>query len=191
MGISSTPPELLLAQDFILYGVMPVWIAAGFADWLCHRRSAIERTSGTTESALHLVMIATLGIPTLAAAFFEINAVTVALMLGGFTLHELVFYIDLRWSSARRDIPPIEQIVHSFMEFVPVIGGVLVLLIHWPAVLSLFGLGVAPPDFALRPRPEPLTREIITVYGTALTLLILAPYAEEFWRCMRTPRRPH
>ena len=33
--------------------VMPVWIGAGLADWWCHRRTDIERTAGTRESAIH------------------------------------------------------------------------------------------------------------------------------------------
>ena len=42
----------------LLYFILPVWLAAGFADWLCHRAAHIETTSGAKESMLHLLMFA-------------------------------------------------------------------------------------------------------------------------------------
>ena len=30
------------AQAVLMYFVLPVWLAAGFADYLCHRAAAIE-----------------------------------------------------------------------------------------------------------------------------------------------------
>lgn len=38
-----------------------LWLLAGTADFLLHRRSGIEATSGLRESSLHLVQIALLG----------------------------------------------------------------------------------------------------------------------------------
>jgi len=51
------------------YFIMPVWISAGVADWLCHRSSRIENTTGAKESVLHLLMLVELGIPVCAALF--------------------------------------------------------------------------------------------------------------------------
>jgi hypothetical protein len=45
-------------RNFLLYFVIPVWIAAGLADWLCHRATDIERTAGPAESLLHLLVLA-------------------------------------------------------------------------------------------------------------------------------------
>lgn len=185
------PALAALAQGFLLYLVMPLWIAAAFADWLCHRRSDIARTSGLTEALLHWALLAELGIPLLAAAFFEINALLITLMLAGFVLHELTVYIDLRFSSARRDIAPIEQIVHSFQELVPLTAGVLVLLLHWPAALSLLGRGEGPPDWGLHPKPLPLPLPGLLAIAAALAVFVLLPYAEELRRCWkaRAPAR--
>jgi hypothetical protein len=177
-----------LAHGFILYGVLPIWIAAGFADWCCHRYSDIAQTSGATESALHLLMMAEMGIPTLAAAFFEINALVVAIMLAGFTLHELTIHADLRYTSARRDITPTEQMVHSFLELVPVVGAVLVLLFHWPAVLSLFELGNVPADWGLRLKSPAASTEQMLAIGAAGLLFVGLPYLEELYRCIRAAR---
>jgi hypothetical protein len=60
------------AQAVLMYFVLPVWLAAGFADYLCHRAAAIEVTSGWKESLLHLLQLGEMAIPTLAAIFLEI-----------------------------------------------------------------------------------------------------------------------
>jgi hypothetical protein len=177
-----------LVQGFIVFGVMPLWMLSGLADWLCHRHTSIETTTGLKESALHVLMLLEMGAATLAAALFEINALVAAIMLVAFVLHELTVYVDLRYSSARRDIPPVEQLVHSFLEFVPVTAGVLVLLLHWPQVLSLFGLGDQPADFGLRFKGAPLSAPGIWVFAAAMALLVFIPYSEELIRCWRHSR---
>lgn len=58
----------------LMYVVLPLWLAAGFADYLCHRASRIAETSGWKESLLHLLQFAELAVPVLAALFLEINA---------------------------------------------------------------------------------------------------------------------
>ena len=62
------------AQASLMYFVLPVWLAAGFADYLCHRASSIESTSGWKESLLHLLQFGEMAVPTLMAIFLEINA---------------------------------------------------------------------------------------------------------------------
>ena len=39
-----------LTQNVLMYFVLPLWLAAGFADYLCHRHAHIETTSGAKES---------------------------------------------------------------------------------------------------------------------------------------------
>jgi hypothetical protein len=39
----------------LMYFVLPVWLVAGFADWLCHRATHIESTTGAKESLIHLL----------------------------------------------------------------------------------------------------------------------------------------
>src|SRR5216110_2925027 len=56
------------------YFVIPIWMAAGLADWLCHRASDIEHTGGVLESLLHLLMLAEVGVPTLGALFLEVTS---------------------------------------------------------------------------------------------------------------------
>lgn len=182
-------PDLpALMRGVIAWGVMPLWIAAGFADWLCHRRNDIAGTTGWRESILHAAMVAELGVPTLLVALCEVNALVVAAMLAGFALHQLTVYVDLRYSSARRNIPPVEQMVHSALEWVPVLGGVLVLVLHRDAVATLLP-GGPPADWRLRPKPEPLPLPMLAGYGAAITAFTLVPIAAELLGCLRARTR--
>jgi hypothetical protein len=70
-----------LTISVLMYFVLPVWLAAGFADYLCHRASSIATTSGAKESILHLLQFAEMGVAVLAALFLEINALVLLIML--------------------------------------------------------------------------------------------------------------
>ena len=61
--------EILVA--ILMYVVLPLWLAAGFADYICHRASHIERTSGWKGSVLHLVQFGEMAVLVLAALFLE------------------------------------------------------------------------------------------------------------------------
>src|SRR5690242_20855218 len=39
------------------YFIVPVWIGAGFLDYIWHRRTRIETTSGLSESLMHSIMM--------------------------------------------------------------------------------------------------------------------------------------
>ena len=38
--------EAEILKAMLMYFILPVWLIAGVADWLCHRASSIETTSG-------------------------------------------------------------------------------------------------------------------------------------------------
>jgi hypothetical protein len=60
------PVRLLL-----LYFIMPLWFAAGLADYLCHRATGIAQTSGWKESLLHLLMFGEVAILLLMLRYLE------------------------------------------------------------------------------------------------------------------------
>src|SRR5256885_8504087 len=91
-----------VAELALLYFVLPLWLAAGFADYLCHRASRIETTSGYKESLIHLLMFSEVAVPLLAAIFFEINALVIALMIAGFVAHQLTALWDVTFANDRR-----------------------------------------------------------------------------------------
>src|SRR5437879_13171630 len=104
-----------------MYFVLPLWLVAGFADYLCHRASHIESTSGPKESLLHLLQLGEMAIPTLAAIFLEINALVIAIMILCLIAHEATAIWDVSYAYRTREVSPTEQHVHSFLELLPLI----------------------------------------------------------------------
>jgi hypothetical protein len=161
----------------LMYFVLPVWLAAGFADYLCHRASSIATTSGAKESILHLMQFGEMAVAVLAAMFFEINALILLVMIICFFLHEATALWDVSYASATREVTPIEQHVHSFLEMMPLMGLVLIAVLNWLQVLALVGSGDEPAQFDLRFRQAPPSW---TYVATVLVLVFeVLPY---IWR---------
>jgi hypothetical protein len=178
------PGDIL--RGMLMYFVLPLWLAAGFADYLCHRSAHIERTSGWKESALHLLQFAEIGLPVLAALFLEITSGVILLMIVCLILHQATAIWDVRYAHATREISPSEQHVHSVLEMLPLMGLMLVVALHWSAFSGLFGLGT--PDFAFRWKNDPLpVAYIATMLGLTAALEVL-PYIEELVRTLRHRR---
>jgi hypothetical protein len=177
-------PEIL--RSLLMYFVLPVWLAAGFADYLCHRAAHIERTSGWKESLLHLLQFAEMALPILAALFFEITTAVILLMIVCLLLHQATAMLDVHYANSTREVTPIEQHVHSVLEMMPLTGLLLVIALHWPSFIGLFGL--APASFMFVPKAEPLPWTYIAwVLGLTLLFEVL-PYFEELVRSMRHRR---
>jgi hypothetical protein len=186
-----------VTQLVLMYFVLPLWLAAGLADYLCHRASNIAMTSGAKESLLHLLQFAEVGVPILAAIFLEINALVFAVMIVAFLLHEATALWDVSYASATRKVTPIEQHVHSFLEMLPLMGLLMVAVLHWGQLLALFGLGPEPARFTIALKPEPLPWAYVVAVLAGVLLFDLLPYGEELVRGLRanrgalTPRHPH
>lgn len=171
------------AELVLMAAVIPLWILAGLADWGCHRGAAIERTSGWRENAFHWLLLAEGGVALLATALLEIDAAVLLLVFAAFLAHEATTYIELRYTVPRREVRPIEQMVHSFMEILPLAVLGLLAVIGWEQVVALFGAGI--PDFALRPKKDPWPAGYLLGAGAAVLLLNVLPMAEEGARCWR------
>jgi hypothetical protein len=168
----------------LLYFVIPIWFAAGIADWICHRATHIEKTSGVKESFIHLIMFTEAGVPLLAALFLEINALVVALMIGMFLIHEATALWDISYAITARRVSPVEQMMHSFLEIIPLMAIVGVVALHWGQFLALFGMGWNTADFSFRWKAVPLPYGYVSIVMAAVVLLALIPYVEEFCRCL-------
>jgi hypothetical protein len=172
-----------ILRGMLLYFILPLWLAAGFADYLCHRASHIETTSGWKESALHLLQFTEVGVPLLAALALEINTGLILLMIICLVLHEATAMWDVRYANSTREVMPIEQHVHSVLEMLPLTALLMVVALNWPAFLGLFAL--APAEFAPRLKGESLPwTYIVAVLGATLLFEVL-PYLEELWRGLR------
>src|SRR5437660_8239774 len=117
------------AVFLLMYVVYPLWVVAGFADWACHARTSIATTSGLKENALHWVMYAEIGVGMVAVALFEIDAAVLAIVLAVLIVHEATVYWDLHYSAPRREVGPLEQMVHSFLELLPLVSLALLVVI--------------------------------------------------------------
>jgi hypothetical protein len=115
-----------LLQAILMYGVVPLWAAAGTADYLCHRASRIEATSGPKESMMHLLELIEAGGPLLAVLFLEVNAGVLLFMMLGLVVHQATAVWDVRYANQTREVSPAEQHVHGVMEMLPLMAVVVV-----------------------------------------------------------------
>lgn len=172
-----------LARLLLQYAVVPLWIGSGLLDWWCHRRTGIERTSGLPENAFHWVLLAEGGVALLAAALLEVNAAVLLLGAAAFLAHELTTCLELRYTVPRREVRPFEQMVHSFMELLPLLLLALLAVMRPDQVLA--PIDGAAPDFSLRPKNEPWPLSYLAAMFIAVLALNLLPLAEETLRCWR------
>jgi len=185
--VEHSAPELFVFGATVLLGfvVIPVWMGMGVADYFCHRASDIAHTSGVRESLMHLVQFTLVGIPLTLALFLRVDAGLLLVMLIFIVLHHAVAYIDVRYANATRLVRPVEQMVHSFLEMMPITAFLLVSIITFEQLEALFGIGEAHAEFALRLRQLPLPTWYIAAVLLGAFLFNLVPYLEEFLRCLR------
>src|SRR5687767_8923894 len=165
-----------LLVSLLAWAVFPLWLAAGSADWLCHRRSRIEETSGTRESWLHVVAFFEIALPIVAALFLQLNALLIVLAGVAVVAHLATSLLDTSYSQPRRHISPLEQQLHSFLEMLPLFAFALVVVLHageWRDPVW---------RFALRETPLPRPAVIATLLALLATFVMIA---EELWRCTR------
>lgn len=172
-------------QVYLLYVLLPLWTIPGFGDYLCHRRSKIESTSGTQESITHSLMMTSIGVPAVLALLFETNALTLTVGAGALAFHELVVLWDIAYAASRRHVSVTEQHLHSFLEVLPFATFSFLLCLRADQVLALAGVGTEKPDFRLRLKEEPPPPAYVAGLLAATALLIGIPYAEELLRCIR------
>src|SRR5262245_3459781 len=128
-----------VTTNYVLYIILPLWVAAGTADWFCHRASRVATTSGAKESVIHLLMLAQAGGATLLGPFLEITALVIAIMIACFVAHEITSHWDVHYAVSRREVTPLEQHVHTYLGTIPFMALSFVIVLHWPQFLALFG----------------------------------------------------
>jgi hypothetical protein len=138
----------VLSVIALLALTLPVWLLAGFGDWWCHRRTRIDRTSGARESVLHVLLYLVIAVPVVLGLFLEITALLLVFMAVCVCAHSALSLWDSSYSQPRRYISPVEQMIHSHLEMLPVFALGLVVALHWDAV--------AHPRWSLGARENPL-----------------------------------
>jgi hypothetical protein len=173
-----------VTRNFLMGFVLPLWLTAGVADWACHRATSIETTTGTKESLMHLLMLTEAAIPVLAGLFLEITSPVIAIMIASFLLHDMTALWDVTYAVTLREVTPIEQHVHSFLEMVPLMAVAFVCVLHWPQVLAFFGIGRGQADWSLRLKSRPLPWRYVTSMLALMAALEWGPYLEELARTL-------
>ena len=175
------------AWYLLVYIVLPAWLLAGFADYLCHRVQRIEHASGMKEPLLHWLMLAEVGVPLLAAIFLKIDAALIGLMIACLIAHEITTHLDLRLAVRTREVPAYEQQVHSFLEILPIAALLLICVLHWQQAVALIGIGDVRADFSIHLAPLPAPGQLAALFG-GLFVFGFVPYCEEMLRGLRIHR---
>jgi len=131
-----------------------------------------------------------MAIPTLAAIFLQINALVIAVMIVCLIAHEATAIWDVNYAYQRREVTPTEQHVHSFLEMLPLMGLLIVAILHWQQFLSLFGFGQEPAEFALRFKNPPLPWFYVTVMLSLVLIFDVLPFIEELARGLKYRTNP-
>ncbi len=177
-------------RNFVLFFALPLWMFMGFADYLCHRATQIERTSGLKESLLHSLMLVEMGIPVVLCLYFEVTPLVILLMVAVFFIHEATALWDIAYAQDKRTIWLVETHIHSYLGVLPFMMGSFVICLNWPQFLALFGLGAEPPRFELIWKAVQFPFWYHVGMNALLVALLVIPYAEEAWRCYRARHLP-
>jgi hypothetical protein len=183
--------EAEVTRSVLMYFVLPLWLVAGFADYLCHRASRIATTSGPKESLIHLLMLGEIAVAVTAAMALTINAAVILLMIAMWAAHEATALWDVTFAHHRREVTPIEQWVHSYLGVLPLLSLVLVVVLNWSQFLALFGMGPQPPSFDIAWKEPPLPWGYVAPVIGATLLFEVLPYLEELGRGVRAQFQPH
>lgn len=183
-----SPSDLrTITERYLLYVLLPAWLAPGLLDAVWHRRTAIERTSGTRESAIHALMMTEVGVPVALSLLFEVNPLVLAIMIGNLGLHWATAFWDVSTAvRGHREVRPNEQHLHSLLEVLPFMATSFMVCLHWDQLRALGSRRRA--DWTLRlKRPRLPTSYLVTI-GAGIVACLVLPYADEMRRCLRADR---
>ncbi len=177
------PEDLLI--NLLLYVFLPLWGIAGFFDWMCHRATHIESTSGLKESLMHSLMGIQVGLPILLCLLFRINVLILLICLFLLILHELVAHWDVAYASPRRKITIWEMHAHSYLATLPFFMLSMIVVINWPIVIKLISFDwQGQMNFVLMDHSHG-GDNYIWYYMTFTFFVGIVPYIEENIRCLR------
>jgi hypothetical protein len=169
-----------LLTGLVLYFAFPLWLLAGFIDYLCHRATDIEHTSGVRESRLHVVQYVQILAAAAFTVLFKINLLVVAIVIAIVAAHTFTGARDVFQTAQRRYISPLEQLVHSYLEVLPIVGAAL-LVVAWSAgagAAHAKGVTIA---LQLKSREEQLSPKVLAWVAVGMFFAGLAVF-EEFRR---------
>jgi hypothetical protein len=168
-----------LLSGFLTSVLYPMWLVAGAGDYLCHRRTHIEQTSGITESWLHVAQFASIAIIFVAAVLLEVTLAVLIAMIAALIAHTVLSFIDVSYTMRHRHISTLEQHVHGVLDVVPIVAVGLLAILYWEEIALADG---AP----LRLKDEPLSSVQAGVLLGSFGVLAGVPIFEEWFRARRS-----
>ncbi|MGK5727924.1 diguanylate cyclase [Streptomyces sp. URMC 124] len=176
-------------RRFLLYGVLPLWVVPAVADWWMHKKTRIEHTSGVKESAVHALMMTEAGVPVAMGLLARINPLVLSVMGGAALAHGATALYDVSLATKEREVRPVEQHIHSFLEVLPLSAMAFTACLHADEVRATLRGGRGRGDWLLLPKERPLPVKYLAGLGVVIGAGVILPYAEELSRCLRA-RRP-
>ncbi|MFI0904466.1 diguanylate cyclase [Streptomyces sioyaensis] len=158
------------------------------ADWIRHRRTHIEDTAGTRESALHALMMTEAGIPVAMGLLAKVNPLVLSVMGAAAVAHGATALWDVSLATDEREVRPVEQHIHSFLEVLPLAAMAFTCCLHADQVRATLRGRIGPDGWRLLPKENPLPVKYLAGLGLAISACVSLPYAEERTRCLRTAR---
>ncbi len=169
--------ELRTLLGIFLGGVLyPIWLLAGAGDYLSHRATHVETTSGPREAMFHIAQFVSIAVIFVAAVLLEITLAVLIAMVLALLVHTALSLADVAYTLGRRHISSIEQHVHGFMDVIPFIAVCILAMMHWET------LTVGP---AVRLKDQPLSQMQITLLLGSFAVLAGTPIVEEWLRTRR------
>ncbi|MFJ8537213.1 diguanylate cyclase [Streptomyces sp. NPDC093591] len=177
------------ARRFLFLGILPLWVVPGLADWWMHRRTGIERTSGAKESAVHALMMTEAGVPVVMGLLARVNPLVLTTMGASAVAHGATALYDVSLATGEREVRPVEQHIHSFLEVLPLTALAFTACLHPEQVRSTLRGGPHPQDWRLLPKERPPSAAYLAGLAAVIGLGVVVPYAEELRRCLRARAR--
>ena len=112
----------------------------------------------------------------------EVTSLVLVVVIALALLHLATGYLDIAYTTGRREISPLEQHVHSYMEMLPPVATALLVILYWSAFAAIFNGDNA--DWTIARRQQPLPTGAIAAVAIGFALAGLA-IAEEYVRCAR------
>ena len=177
----ATTHDLVLM--LILYVILPLWGVTGFIDWVCHRATDIENTSGVKEALIHVLMGVQVAIPIAVGILFEMNVLVFLMCLAALVAHEVVAHFDVKTTMHVREISIWEVHAHNYLSTIPFYLIALIGVRNPDTVIKTFTFDWGG-EMALLLRSEPVGGSAyLPWYVGFMGIICLLPYTEEVFRC--------
>lgn len=169
----------MLLGGFLAWVLYPLWLIGGAVDYVCHRRTDIQHTSGIKESWLHVAQFATIAVVFASAVLLEITLAVIIVLVCLGVAHTVLSFIDVSYTLGRRHISTSEQHAHGLLNVVPLVAVGLLAILNWQTLLS------PSPDSVIRLKDEPLAATHVAILLGSFSVLAGGPVLEEWLRTYR------